>query len=119
GPTAIAGRSVASVENTTSPSCSSDRTATLGATAQYGRKRPWSLEHRTEQSPLCWAFQRLLQIARSSNPCRNALARNLSNRRVRTRMHGGVGGAEPRGSPLFRSVANKRPRRVRRALRRL
>jgi hypothetical protein len=32
--------SVASVENTTSPSCSADRTASLGGTAQYGRKRP-------------------------------------------------------------------------------
>ena len=28
---------------------------------------------------------------------------NPSNRRVRTRMHGGVGGVEPRGSPLSRS----------------
>src|SRR5258707_6556849 len=74
GPTAIAGRSVASVENTTSPSCSPDRTASLGGTAQYGRKRPWPLEHRTEQSPLCWAFQRLLQIARSPNLGRNVSA---------------------------------------------
>src|SRR5260370_34080642 len=31
--------------------------------------------------------------------------RTFSNRRVRTRTHGGVGGAEPRGSPLSRSVA--------------
>jgi hypothetical protein len=59
------------------PSCSADRTASLGGTAQYGRKRPWPLEHRTEQSPLCWAFQRLLQIARSSNPGRCALAQSL------------------------------------------
>ena len=28
-----------------------------------------------------------------------------SNRRVRTRTHGGVGGAEPKGSPLSRSLA--------------
>jgi hypothetical protein len=27
---------------------------------------------------------------------------NQPNRRVRTRMHGGVGGAEPRGAPLSR-----------------
>ena len=77
GPIAIAGRSVASVENTTSPSCSADRTASLGGTAQYGRKRPWPLEHRTEQSPLCWAFKRLLQVARSPNLGRNALAQLL------------------------------------------
>ena len=32
-------------------------------------------------------------------PCRRL---NPSNRRVRTRMHGGVGGEEPRGSPLSR-----------------
>ena len=29
---------------------------------------------------------------------------NPSNRRVRTRTHGGVGGAEPQGSPLSRLV---------------
>src|SRR6202171_488060 len=29
---------------------------------------------------------------------------NLSNRRIRTRMYGGVGGEESRGSPLSRSV---------------
>jgi hypothetical protein len=34
--------------------------------------------------------------------------RNFSNRRVRTRTHGGVGGAEPRGSPLSRSLDPKR-----------
>jgi hypothetical protein len=28
---------------------------------------------------------------------------SLSNRRIRTRTYGGVGGAEPRGSPLSRS----------------
>ena len=30
------------------------------------------------------------------------------NRRVRTRMHGGVGGGEPRGSPLSRSARRQR-----------
>src|SRR5712672_786980 len=29
---------------------------------------------------------------------------NPSNRRIRTRMYGGVGGEEPRGSPLSRSL---------------
>src|SRR5712664_2258181 len=29
---------------------------------------------------------------------------NLSNRRIRTRMYGGVGGEEPRGSPISRLV---------------
>src|SRR6266436_1845639 len=36
---------------------------------------------------------------------RQSCQRNFSNRRVRTRTHGGVGGAEPRGSPLSRSLA--------------
>src|SRR5712672_265927 len=36
---------------------------------------------------------------------RQSCQRNFSNRRVRTRTHGGVGGAEPRGSPLSRSMA--------------
>ena len=49
----------------------------LGGTAQYGRQRPWPLVHRPEQGPLCWAFQRLLQIARSPNLDRNALAQLL------------------------------------------
>src|SRR5882757_1115412 len=35
---------------------------------------------------------------------RQSCQRNFSNRRVRTRTHGGVGGAEPRGSPLSRSL---------------
>src|SRR4029077_17079742 len=69
--------SVASVENTTSPSCGTDRIASLGGTAQYGRQRPWPLVHRPEQGPFCWAFQRLLQIARSPNLDRNALAQLL------------------------------------------
>src|SRR4029077_9994080 len=77
GPAAIAGRSVASVENTTSPSCGTDRIASLGGTAQYGRQRPWPLVNRPEQGPFCWAFQRLLQIARSPNLDRNALAQLL------------------------------------------
>src|SRR3982075_4384203 len=34
-------------------------------------------------------------------------SRNFSNRRIRTRTYGGVGGAEPRGSPLSRSMAHR------------
>jgi hypothetical protein len=34
--------------------------------------------------------------------------RNFSNRRIRTRTHGGVGGAEPKGSALSRSPCAKR-----------
>ncbi len=77
GPAAIAGRSVASVENTTSPSCGTDRTASLWAVVQYGRQRPWPMVHRPEQSPLRRAFQCLLQIARSPLLDRSALAQPL------------------------------------------
>ena len=49
----------------------------VSGTAQYGRQRPWPLVHRPEQGPFCWAFQRLLQIARSPNLDRNALAQLL------------------------------------------
>ena len=74
GPVAIAGRSVASVENTTSPPCGTDRIAGLWAVVQYGRQRPWPMVHRPEQSPLRRAFQCPLQIARSPLLDRCALA---------------------------------------------
>src|SRR5258706_5898577 len=77
GPAAITGRPVASVENTTSPSCGTDRTAGLWGTAQYGRQRPWSLASRPEQSPLSRALQCPLQIARSPLLDRSALAQLL------------------------------------------
>ena len=74
GPVAIAGRSVASVENTTSPPCGTDRIASFWAVVQYGRQRPWPMVHRPEQSPLRRAFQCPLQIARSPLLDRCALA---------------------------------------------
>ena len=48
------------------------------------------------------AAQRLLRPARPRLRCRRPCRLTPSNRRVRTRTHGGVGGAEPRGSPLSR-----------------
>src|SRR5256714_4507559 len=77
GPVAIAGRSVASVENTTSPPCGTDRIASLWAVVQYGRQRPWPMVHRPEQSPLTGAFQCILQIARSPLLVRSLLAQLL------------------------------------------
>src|SRR6476660_5970671 len=77
GPVATAGRPVASVENTTSPSCGTDRIASLWAVVQYGRQRPWPMVHRPEQSPLTGAFQCILQIARSPLLDRCALAQLL------------------------------------------
>lgn len=42
---------------------------------------------------------------------------NPANRRIRTRMSGGVGGAEPRGSPLSRLCARAQRHRADGALR--
>src|SRR5262249_10830529 len=108
GPAAITGRPVASVENTTSPSCGTDRTAGLWGTAQYGRQRPWSLASRPEQTPLSRALQCPLQIARSPLLDRSALAQLLEPPYTDPYVRG-VGGAEPRGSPLSRSLAQSRP----------
>ena len=74
GPAAIARRSMASVENPASPSCGTDRTASLRGVAKHGRQWPWPLAHRPEQSPLCGTLQCPLQIARSPIPDRSALA---------------------------------------------
>ena len=93
GPVATAGRSVAAVENTTPSPGGTDRTGGASAAGeQYGRQRPWPLVPREGQSPLCGAFQCLLQIARSSVLVRGRVSVTFSNRRVRTRTHGGVGG---------------------------
>src|SRR5262249_1399026 len=77
GPAAITGRPVASVENTTSPSCGTDRTAGLWGTAQYGRQRPWSLASCPEQSPLSRALHCPIQIARPPLLDRRGLAQLL------------------------------------------
>ena len=77
GPLATAGRSMASVENTASPACCADRTASLRGTVEHGRQRPWPRASRPEQSPLHRAFQCPLQIARPPVPDRRALAQLL------------------------------------------
>jgi len=75
-------------------------TANLGAAfEQHGRQRSWPLVHRPEQSPLCGALQCSLQIARSPILVRNALAQLFEPPYTDPYVHGGVGGAEPRGSP--------------------
>jgi hypothetical protein len=68
-----------------------------------GRQWSWSLVSCQKQSPLHRALKCVLQVARSPLPVSIVLMLNFSNRRVRTRMRGGVGGAESRGSPLSRS----------------
>jgi hypothetical protein len=44
------------------------------------------------QSSLCWAFECPLQIARTSIIVRGSVGLTISNRRVRTRTHGGAAG---------------------------
>src|SRR6266852_6112981 len=51
-----------------------------------------------------WCMNPNAQPTRVESFDRSALA-FFSNRRIRTRTYGGVGGAEPRGSPLSRSLA--------------
>jgi len=77
GPVATAGRSVASVENTTASPSGTHRAWSRGGVAQYGRQRPWPLASGPEQSPLCRALQCPFQIAWSSELDRSALASTL------------------------------------------
>ncbi len=74
GPVAIAGCSLAPMENTKASPSSTHRTGRLGAIAQHGRSRPWTLAYCPEQSPLRGTPQCPLQIARSPVPDRCALA---------------------------------------------
>ena len=48
-----------------------------------------------------------LRLPRSAYPPWPRRPLNPANRRVRTRMHGGVGGVEPQGSPLSRSEGRR------------
>src|SRR5712671_424547 len=68
---------MASVENTASPPCCADRTASLRGTVEHGRQRPWPLASRPEQTPLHRAFQCPLQIARPPVLDRSGLAQLL------------------------------------------
>ena len=66
---------------------------------------PWRLSNSPALSH--WPVQCLFHSARSHPLDRGPPSRLIpSNRRVRTRMHGGVGGEEPRGFPLSRSVGD-------------
>src|SRR5467141_2773902 len=70
-------------------------------TAGSGRG-PWYLAHsRALSTGLSNAYFKSLGLPSLFQSCE----RNFSNRRVRTRTHGGVGGAELQGSPLSRSLA--------------
>ncbi len=69
------------------------------------RQCPRPVEAQQQSRPRIRATQRLPRTDRPRLVARPARSLNPSNRRVRTRMHGGVGGAEPRGSPLSRLKA--------------
>src|SRR5208337_5691171 len=71
GPVATPGRSLATVENTTSSSRGSSRTWGLAACGKQNcRQRPSPLAPRPVQSPLNGAFLCILQITRTSVPVR-------------------------------------------------
>ena len=75
GPVATTSSSLAAVENTTPSPGSSVGTGGSPATGQqYGRQRSRSLVPREGQSPVCGAFQCVLQIARASDVDRWVLA---------------------------------------------
>ena len=63
---------------------------------------PWPVAGQPQPCALYRAAQRLLRPARPRFRRRRPCRLTPSNRRVRTRTHGGVGGEEPRGSPLSR-----------------
>ena len=93
GPAATPSGSVAAVENTAPSPGGTVGTGGASATGQqYGRQRSRPLVSRAGQGPVCGAFQCLLQIARSSVIVRRSVSVTDSNRRVRTRTHGGVAG---------------------------
>jgi hypothetical protein len=78
GPVATAGRSLAPMENTTASPRGSCRKWGLGmGCKEHGRQRPWSMVSCPQQSPLHWAFQCVLQIARSPILVRRVLAQLL------------------------------------------
>src|SRR6202030_4686089 len=109
GPVATAGRPVASEENTTSPSCGTDRIASLWAVVQYGRQRPWPMVHRPEQSPLTGAFQCILQIARSPLLVRSLLAQLLEPPRYGPVCQVVWEGRSREAPPLSQSLTHSRP----------
>src|SRR5262249_39729308 len=63
----------------------------------------WVLAHGSPCGSPAGSVQRLLRLARPSSLGDVVKRLTRSNRRVRTRMPGGVGGEEPGGSPLSRS----------------
>src|SRR5258705_12085067 len=65
GPIAAAGRSLASMENTTaSPSGTGRKWGLRVGCKEHGRQRPRSLVSRPQQSSLYWTLKCILQIAR-------------------------------------------------------
>src|ERR1700736_1379181 len=57
--------------------------------------------------PSHWGFPMHTSDRSVSPPCSELVSPTSRTAAVRTRMPGGVGGAEPRGSPLSRSLAHR------------
>ena len=86
-------------DGTGSRSCDAAASAGSGGADRRQRTRP--LADRRQPGAQHRPVQRPLRRARPAFPGPNRPL-NPPNRRIRTRMHGGVGGEEPRGSPLSR-----------------
>ena len=96
GPTATSGGSVAAVENTAPSPGRPDRAGgSAAAGQQHRRQRSRSLVSGPGEGSLCGAFQ-CLQMPTSNHsdfqPSPLGVSVTNSNRRVRTRTHGGVAG---------------------------
>jgi hypothetical protein len=95
---------VAAVENTApSPGSSPGTRGPSEAGKQHRWQRARPLVPREGESLVYRAFKRALQIARASVIVRGNADVTDSNRRVRTRMHGGVAGVGGWPPPLCRS----------------
>jgi hypothetical protein len=104
GPFTIAGRSLAPMENTTASPNGTHRTRSLGRVAQHGQAAGVAPGILPGLKRSTWDFPMLTSNRSVSCPWSKRVS-VLLGRRIRTRMYGGVGGAEPRGSPLSRSLA--------------
>src|SRR6478735_6793978 len=93
GPVATQGGYVAAVENTApSPGSAVGTGGASAAGKQHRWQRARPLAPREGQSPVCRAFECVLQIARIAVIVRGNADVTISNRRIRTRTYGGVAG---------------------------
>ena len=94
GPVATQGGFVAAVENTApSPGSSAGTGSTSAAGQQYGWQWAWPLVHSRRPKRSLWGFLMRTSNRSDFRHCSRIVSVTISNRRVRTRTHGGVAGA--------------------------